>query len=149
MAGVPVLHGELQSQLMAAMWRLRIGTVGQIRADLPARYRGAYTTIQTVLNRLADRRLLVRERQGRGFVYRPAISEAQYLSGIIRQTLAGASSAARRAALASIIGDMGSGELAELRARAAPAGLARTNPGRDGHSARHGGRAGGLVPPPL
>ncbi len=91
---------------MAALWRLSAGTVEQVRTELPARYQGAYNTVQTVLNRLAERGLLDRAREGRGYVYTPRMSEAEYLSGSIRRTLSGASSGARQAALASVIGGL-------------------------------------------
>lgn len=99
---------------MAALWRVGSGTVEQVREELPPRYQGAYNTVQTVLNRLATRGLLERKREGRGFVYRPRVTEAEYLSGSIRRTLAGASSDARQAALASIIGGLRPDELSEL-----------------------------------
>jgi predicted transcriptional regulator len=108
------IQGELQSQVMAALWRLNAGTVEQVRAELPSRYQGAYNTVQTVLNRLAERGLLKRVREGRGFVYQPKLTEAEYLSGSIRRTLSGASSGARQAALASIIGGLRPEELSEL-----------------------------------
>jgi predicted transcriptional regulator len=120
----PSIQGELQAQVMAALWRLGAGTVEHVRSELPPRYQGAYNTVQTVLNRLTERGLLERAREGRGFVYRPRISEADYLSGSIRRTLAGASSGARQAALASIIGGLRPEELSELEdlARQARAG---------------------------
>jgi predicted transcriptional regulator len=120
------IQGELQAQAMAALWRLGAGTVEQVRGELPSRYRGAYNTVQTVLNRLADRGLLEREREGRGFVYRPRLSEAEYLSGSIRRTLAGASSDARQAALASIIGGLRPEEVSELEDLTRQARAART-----------------------
>src|SRR5215211_5953413 len=95
---VPVL-GELQEQLMRVLWRLESGTVAQVRDALPPRYRGAYTTVQTVLNRLAERGLLERQRHGNAIVYRPRISEAEYLVRTIEGMLAGASSAARQTVL--------------------------------------------------
>lgn len=119
------IQGDLQSQAMSALWRLHAGTVEQVRSELPQRYRGAYNTIQTVLNRLADRGLVERERAGRGILYRPRLSEAEYLSGTIRRTLAGASSDARQAALANIIGGLGADELSELRELADAAHAAR------------------------
>lgn len=61
--GSTPIQGELQAQVMAALWRLGSGTVDQVRDALPARYRSAYTTVQTVLNRLAERGLLDRERR--------------------------------------------------------------------------------------
>ena len=109
------ISGELQLQLMSALWRLGAGTVEQARAELPRRYRGAYTTIQTVLNRLTDRGLLTRTKVGNAFEYRPRISEADYLAQSIARTLAGASSEARQAAMASLISDLDKRELAELQ----------------------------------
>jgi len=109
------IRGDLQAQIMAALWRLGSGTVDEVRSELPLRYRGAYTTVQTVLNRLADRGLLRRGRRRTAIEYRPAISEADYLSRSIASTLAGASSDARRAALAQLIGGLHDDELAELK----------------------------------
>jgi predicted transcriptional regulator len=126
MADSPAIQGELQSQVMAALWRVGSGTVEQIRQELPPRYQGAYNTVQTVLNRLAERGLLDRAREGRGFVYRPRLSEAEYLSGSIRRTLAGASSSARQAALANIIGGLRPEELSELEDLARQARRARS-----------------------
>lgn len=113
------ISGELQGQIMAALWRLESGTVEQVRSGLPPRYRGAYTTVQTVLNRLSERGMLSRKKQGNAFVYRPKMSEAQYLSSAIRQTLATASVDARRAALAELVGGLEDHELSELQRRAA------------------------------
>ena len=115
MAELMPLTGELQTQVMAAVWRLESATVDQVRSALPPRYRGAYNTIQTVLNRLVDRRLLSRRKVGNAFEYRPRVSEAEYLSRSIAQTLAGASKAAREAALAQLIGGLGDDELSDLR----------------------------------
>jgi len=90
--------------------------VEQVRRALPARYRGAYTTVQTVLNRLAERGLLERERSGNLIVYRPRMTEADYFSRSIESTLASASSQARRAVLAQLIGGLDASELSELQA---------------------------------
>jgi predicted transcriptional regulator len=109
------ITGELQTQVMAALWRLGNGTVEEVRTALPSRYRGAYTTVQTVLNRLAERGLLSRRRAGNAIEYRPRLSEADYLARSISQTLAGASMDARQAALARLIGDLGDDELSEIR----------------------------------
>jgi predicted transcriptional regulator len=109
------IHGDLQVQIMAALWRLGSGTVEQVRAALPERYRGAYTTVQTVLNRLSERGLLAREKQGKQIVYRPAVTEAEYISGSIARTLAAASADARQTALARLIGELDPAELSDLR----------------------------------
>jgi predicted transcriptional regulator len=115
MANENPISGELQVQLMAAVWRLEGGTVEQIRAALPPRYRGAYTTVQTVLNRLAERGLLSRHKLGRAIEYRPRISEADHLSRSIARSLAAASSDARQAALARLLASLDQGELSDVQ----------------------------------
>ena len=112
------IQGELQVQVMAALWRLGSGTVEQTRRALPPRYRSAYTTVQTVLNRLADRGLLARSKDGGAIRYTPRVTEADYVSRSIEQALAGASQDARQAVLAQLVGNLDRDELAALRRRA-------------------------------
>ena len=109
------ISGDLQTQLMAAIWRLGAGTVEQVRAEVPPRYRGAYTTVQTVLNRLADRALLSRHKVGNSIEYRPTISEAEYVSRSISRALSSASVGARQAALVRLIADLDPSELSEFQ----------------------------------
>lgn len=109
------IQGELQARIMTALWSLEEGTVEQVRKKLPARQRGAYNTVQTVLNRLAERGLLSRRREKNAIVYRPRLSEAQYLSRTIARTLSGASADARQVALAQLLGDLAEGELSDLQ----------------------------------
>lgn len=125
MTDMKPIQGELQAQIMAALWRSGAGTVEQIRAALPARYRSAYTTIQTVLNRLAGRGLLGREPEGNAIVYRPSMSEAEYLARSIDRVLASASTEAREAVLARLVGRLEGDELARLRRRPAQLRSAR------------------------
>jgi hypothetical protein len=66
----PEFRGDLQAEVMAAVWRLGEATVEQVRELQPAERRSAYTTIQTVLNRLVDRGFLSRAKDGRKFVNR-------------------------------------------------------------------------------
>jgi len=125
MADVTPLTGDLQMQVMSTVWRLGSATVEQVRSALPARYRGAHSTIQTVMNRLAERGLLSRHKAGNAIEYRPRLSEAEYLSRSISQTLAGASMDARQAALAQLVGNLDKGELADLQQLAREMGKQR------------------------
>jgi predicted transcriptional regulator len=108
------LRGDLQAEVMAAVWRLGEVKVEDVRASQPRRRRSAYTTVQTVMNRLVDRGLLERQRRGNAFVYRARYDEAEYLSRAITSQLAGASPSARRAALVNLVGDLAPGDLAEI-----------------------------------
>ena len=146
MADLTPLTGELQTQVMSALWRSGAGTVEQVRSALPPRYRGAYTTIQTVLNRLAERGLLSRSKIGSAYEYRPAVSEAEYLSRSISQTLAAASMPARQAALARLFGGMDERELEDLQQLAREMGKTRrSDDGRGGRPAARAGLRGPAV----
>jgi predicted transcriptional regulator len=109
------LKGGLQAELMRVLWQLGAGTVEDVRSQLPAAQRGAYNTVQTVLNRLAERGLLEREWRGKALVYRPLMSEAEYASASIRVALDAVSSGARAAALAELIGSLDDAEREALR----------------------------------
>jgi predicted transcriptional regulator len=119
MQGAPL--AEVQLEVMKAVWRTGGGSVEDIRRAMPSRYRGAYNTTQTMLNRLAERGLLSRTAGPvqRGptstITYRATLSEEAYLSRSIQSTLAGASREARHLAIAQLIGELDEDELRELR----------------------------------
>jgi predicted transcriptional regulator len=112
------IQGQLQEQVMRLLWDLGEARVEQVRQALPKRSRGAYTTVQTVLNRLAERGLLDRDRRGNVIFYSPKVSEADYLTRSLTRALAGASEDARRAALAQLMGGLEGAELREVQALA-------------------------------
>ena len=85
------VRGDLQAEVMRAVWKLGEATVEDVRATQRPRSASAYTTIQTVLNRLVDRAVLTRVRKGRTFVYSARIGESEYLAQSIGDRLADAS----------------------------------------------------------
>ena len=103
---------------MRVLWALGEGRVEDVRRALPESRRGAYTTVQTVLSRLAERNLLKRERRGKAMIYSPRMSEAEYLSDSLQRTLQGASKDARRAAIAQLVGGLKGDERREVQALA-------------------------------
>ncbi|MDQ3644677.1 MAG: BlaI/MecI/CopY family transcriptional regulator, partial [Actinomycetota bacterium] len=111
-------RGDLQIEVMNAVWRLGEATVDAVREQQPKRSRSAYTTLQTVLNRLVERGVLTRERKGRAFVYTAELGESEYLARSIGARLAGASPDARRAALVNLVDVLEPGEVDEIARRA-------------------------------
>ncbi len=103
---------------MNAVWRLGEATVDAVREQQPKRTRSAYTTVQTVLNRLVERGVLTREREGRAFVYRAKLGESEFLARSIGKRLAEASPDARRAALVNLVDELEPGEVDEIARRA-------------------------------
>ena len=108
------LRGDLQANIMAIVWRLGEATVEDVRDRQPPRHRPAYTTVQTVMNRLVERGLLTRTKCGRAFVYRAAFAEPEYLARAIEDRLADTSRETRQAALISLVEGLDPEDLAEL-----------------------------------
>jgi len=58
---------------MKALWEVRTGTVAEVRAELGKRGQDlAYTTVMTLLGRLATKRAVLVDKTREPFVYRPA-----------------------------------------------------------------------------
>ena len=60
---------------MAALWAAGQATVHEIRAELMPTRPLAYTTVMTVMDRLARKGVVEREKRGRAHLYRPAVSQ--------------------------------------------------------------------------
>jgi BlaI family transcriptional regulator, penicillinase repressor len=70
--------GPLEAEVMAVLWRSDAPLpVREVAAALNAARPEplAYTTVMTVLSRLAGKGLLNRSRSGRGFLYAPAVAD--------------------------------------------------------------------------
>lgn len=77
--------GERELEVMEALWELTEGTVGDVQRRLEGRgYRAAYTTVQTMLNRLAEKGHAEREKAGRAFRYRPTLRQTAAVRGAVR-----------------------------------------------------------------
>lgn len=76
----PALH-ELESEVMQEVWGQSCVTVRAVFAALNARNdkQRAYTTIMTVMQRLDEKGLLCRCRQGRMDVYEACMTRDEYL----------------------------------------------------------------------
>jgi predicted transcriptional regulator len=66
----------LELDCMKTLWALGQGTVQEIRDQLFPKRPLAYTTVMTVMDRLAHKGVVEREKRGRAHVYRPSITEA-------------------------------------------------------------------------
>jgi predicted transcriptional regulator len=79
----------LEAEVMRVLWS---GdgpmSVREVLERLNAERSGAlaYTTVMTVLTRLADKHILARVRDGRGYVYEPAVSDTAQIAvrGVMR-----------------------------------------------------------------
>lgn len=77
--GAAVFLGPTEARLMELAWQKGELTVKKTLYFLGDNDERSYTTVMTVLARLADKGLLIRERQGRSYVYRPGIERTAFL----------------------------------------------------------------------
>jgi predicted transcriptional regulator len=95
--------GELEHAVMSILWsRPDWLSVREVHERLAAQRDLAYTTVMTVLDRLAKKGLATRYLEGRAWLYRPARSEADEFAASLIQTLAKLDPAARRDVLAAV-----------------------------------------------
>jgi predicted transcriptional regulator len=71
---------DSELEILKVLWDLEQGTVRDVLAKLPASGRTwAYTTAQTLMNRLQEKGFLERSKEGRAFVFRPTVSRDELL----------------------------------------------------------------------
>jgi predicted transcriptional regulator len=77
--GVAVFLGPMEARLMELVWQKGNLTVKTALFYLQDEKDRAYTTVMTVLGRLAEKGLLQKRKEGRNFVYTPAMDRTTFL----------------------------------------------------------------------
>ncbi|MCZ4079881.1 BlaI/MecI/CopY family transcriptional regulator [Rhodococcus sp. H36-A4] len=129
--------GELERAVMDHLWAsTEPQTVRQVHEALAAHRELAYTTVMTVLQRLAKKQLVVQQRDDRAHRYAPLHSRDELVASLMVDALAQApKSGGRAAALVHFVGQVGADEAAALREALAALELAQS----DVHSTSHVG----------
>ncbi len=110
--------GELERDVMAQLWDAGEPlTVRQVHERLAASRELAYTTVMTVLDRLAKKKVVVQQKADRAYKYSPAQTREQMTAGLMLDALGAAPDGpARDAALVHFVGQVGPAGAAALRA---------------------------------
>ena len=77
----------LERDCMSALWPLGEGTVREIRDALIPVCPRAYTTIMTIMDRLAHKGVVERRKVGKAYVYRPNLTEEQARARAVEQVV--------------------------------------------------------------
>jgi predicted transcriptional regulator len=103
---------------MSRLWDAgRALTVREVHAALAADRGLAYTTVMTVLDRLAKKGMVVQEKADRAYRYTPARSRAELTAALMLEALGEVPDGeSRQAALLHFVGSVGPEEAAALRA---------------------------------
>ncbi|MGB6265694.1 MAG: BlaI/MecI/CopY family transcriptional regulator, partial [Candidatus Acidiferrales bacterium] len=113
----------LELDCMNTLWPMGEGTVREIRDSLAPRRPRAYTTIMTIMDRLARKGVVERRKSGRAYVYRPNLSaedaRTQAVSQVVENFYGGS-----REAMLSDLSQPALIEIVQARAAAAAASAA-------------------------
>ena len=106
--------GELERLVMEQLWAAdRPLTVREVHELLSQTRELAYTTVMTVLDRLAKKDLTERERDGKAWLYKAAAPREELAADLMRDALDRAGD--RREALVRFVGQVSDEEAALLR----------------------------------
>jgi predicted transcriptional regulator len=103
---------------MEVLWAAPEGqalTVREVHETLNKQRTLAYTTVMTVLDRLARKGLTAQEREGRAYRYRAEATRAELTAELMRETLDDFSSHDRSQALVAFVDEASADDLAALR----------------------------------
>jgi len=140
----------LELDCMNMLWPMGEGTVREIRDALAPRRPRAYTTIMTIMDRLARKGVVERRKTGRAYVYRPNLTadnaRAQALAQVIESFFGGSRESLmahldgaqpKPRALAAAVASVAASSLAPAKVSASPAGAgSAAAPPADGTSAK-------------
>jgi predicted transcriptional regulator len=86
--GLRKILGDLETDVMEAIWARGRATVHDVHERLAAADREvAYTTVMTVMSRLAEKGLLEKQKDGAAYVYTPAASKEEFTSRTVGTVL--------------------------------------------------------------
>jgi len=87
--GLRKVFGELEAAIMECLWSRGQGTVSDVYRELTAVREVAYTTVKTVMERLAEKGYLACNSQQRAYVYTPTQSQDDFLRQVSDAVLHG------------------------------------------------------------
>ncbi len=110
--GLSRVLGELESHILQAVWLLGQPTVKEVAAALgPDAH---VKTVMTVMNRMAEKDLLRRQRRGRHFVYTASLDQASFMQQVADRVLSGLLADFGQPTLAHFVQGVSDEQLAEL-----------------------------------
>ena len=105
--------GTLEKLIMDRLWSQdHPVAVREVLEDLQRTRTLAYTTVMTVMDNLHRKGVLTREKDGRAYLYRPAVTREQHTAAFMGEILAGSDTTAT---LLHFLDQMPRAEVARLR----------------------------------
>lgn len=106
--GLKKVLGDLEAEVMKVVWKKEQSTVREVYEQLRLEKNLAYTTIMTIMSRLADKGLLTKAPHGNAYIYTPAVSEAVFAKMVVSEVLDGLLEEFAEPALSHMVDKLGS-----------------------------------------
>lgn len=87
--GLAKILGDLETAIMEVCWDVGPACVRDVYETLRGKRKIAYTTVMTVMARLADKGLLRKELQSKKYVYYPVYTREEITDMVSKEILAG------------------------------------------------------------
>lgn len=87
--GLRQVLGDLEAEIMECMWDLGSASVREVHECLLERRDIAYTTVMTVMSRLAEKAMLQRRQEGRAYIYEPVQTRDAFCTGVVKTVVSG------------------------------------------------------------
>lgn len=85
--GAEQVLGELQTAVMEILWRQSPLSVSEVEQKLQKKREIAHTTVLTILDRMHRKNFLLREKQGKAYVYSPRYTKDEFERGVAQEVL--------------------------------------------------------------
>lgn len=114
--------GDLQHAIMAVLWERGEATTADVHQALQAERGLALTTIATMLRKMEDKGVVSHRSEGRQFVYRPTVTQAEVRESMVGELVERLFGGDARALVAHLVSEheIDGADLAELRRRVDP-----------------------------
>jgi predicted transcriptional regulator len=112
--GLTQIMGDLEAEVMECVWDLGSAQVKDVRERLLQRRDIAYTTVMTVMSRLAAKGFLVSHPLGRAYVYEPVSGREEFCAGVARDLMSGVVAGADREVLAQFVESVTANDMQQL-----------------------------------
>ena len=76
---------EQELEIMKIVWAREVATVRDVYEALLERRKIAYTTVMTMMKILEQKKYLLKTREDRAYIYRPAKPKNQVIKGMVRE----------------------------------------------------------------
>lgn len=87
--GLRKVFGELEALIMECLWAHGCGTVGEVYKEVTRQRELAYTTVKTIMERLAEKGYLRCDTRQRAYIYTPTQSREAFMRQVSDAVLSG------------------------------------------------------------